>query len=95
MPIYTYRCDCGKTADVLVRGGHEPLSCDEVPELSDGCTCAAGSPTHGKLTKLLSAPYIASGAAAVAGRDCGPGGAPEPGMCGHCGTAPGSCMAES
>lgn len=91
MPIYTYQCACGKSADVLVRGGREPVSCDEVPELSDGCTCTHESPHHGKLKKLLSAPYIATGAAPRAGADCGPSGPPEPGMCGSCGMQPGSC----
>lgn len=92
MPIYSYRCACGKTADVLVRG-REPTSCDEVPELHDGCSCAHDTPHHGKLTKLLTAPYIPSGARPIAGTDCGPSGPAEPGMCGGCGMTPGSCDA--
>jgi predicted nucleic acid-binding Zn ribbon protein len=80
MPIYTYRCACGKTADVLVRGS-EPVTCDDVPELIGVCA------EPGVLTKQLSAPYI--------GRASGGGGSPAPsageGQCGHCGNAPGSC----
>jgi predicted nucleic acid-binding Zn ribbon protein len=78
MPIYAYRCTCGKIADVLVRGA-EPTCCDDVPELSG--TCAS----PGKLVKLLSAPYVgrASGGGASAPADTG--------SCGHCGMTPGSC----
>ncbi|MFZ5481315.1 MAG: hypothetical protein ACOZNI_31435 [Myxococcota bacterium] len=81
MPIYGYKCSCGKQADVLVRGGREPTTCEEVPEL--GCE------GHGTLTRLLSAPYVGSSG----------GGRAEPmaasPSCGHCGNAPGSCMADN
>ncbi len=78
MPIYAYRCACGKTADVLVRG-LEPTSCDDVPELAGRCE------SPGKLTRLLSAPYVAK-----SGSTSTPSASEAP-SCGHCGMAPGSC----
>jgi putative FmdB family regulatory protein len=84
MPIYAYRCgSCGRTADVLVRNGREPTSCDDVAELA-GC-CA----TPGPLVKLLSAPYVASSSGSGGSMDAAPP------MCGHCGNAPGSCMSDN
>jgi hypothetical protein len=77
MPVFAYRCDCGRTVDVLVRGGREPATCDDVPEL-------AGCATAGTLTKQLSAPYVGSSG--------GTGASEAPATCGHCGNAPGSCM---
>ena len=80
MPIYAYRCACGKTADVLVRG-REPQTCDDVPELAGLCA------EPGALARMITAPYVGKGGA-------GGGRAPavEPGAtCGHCGNVPGSC----
>ncbi|MDP2313272.1 MAG: hypothetical protein Q8P41_10230 [Pseudomonadota bacterium] len=80
MPIYAYRCACGKTADVLVRG-LEPQTCDDVPELSGLCA------EPGLLSRTVTAPYVGRGAS-------GGGGGASPSMgesCGHCGNTPGSC----
>lgn len=78
MPIYAYRCACGKTADVLVRG-REPASCDDVAEF--GGLCAS----PGALTRQLSAPYVSkTGSTSTPSRQ-------QPGDCGHCGMTPGSC----
>ncbi|MES2640568.1 MAG: hypothetical protein V4850_13830 [Myxococcota bacterium] len=83
MPIYAYRCACGKTADVLVRG-LEPQSCDDVPELS-GATGICASP--GTLSRMVTAPYVGKG-----GSTGGGGASPSAGeSCGHCGNAPNSC----
>jgi len=78
MPIYAYRCACGKTADVLVRG-REPSSCDDVPELSGLCAEA------GALSRVVTAPYIGKGG--TTSRSTPASGE----SCGHCGNAPGSC----
>lgn len=81
MPVHTFRCACGKQADVLVRPGRRPPStCDEVGEFG---FCAA----PGALTQALSAPFIASGAT-------GPKSAPDS-TCGHCGQVPGSCQTDN
>ena len=83
MPIYAYRCSCGKTADVLVRG-REPQTCDDVAELSGFCAEA------GALSRMITAPYIGKGGATRSGG----AGAPTPSAgesCGHCGNTPGSC----
>lgn len=77
MPIYAYRCECGKTADVLVRSGLEPSSCDDVPELSGMCA------SPGRLSRQLTAAYVAKGGATSKS-------SPDP-TCGHCGSTPGSC----
>lgn len=87
MPVYEYRCECGKTMDVLVRGA-EPATCGDAMEAADWC--ARG----GRLARQLSAPYIGSGGggsvynshtgAEVSGAD----------SCGHCGQAPGSCASD-
>lgn len=83
MPIYAYRCDCGKTADVLVRGGREPTSCDDVPELSGLCE------SPGQLSRMLTAAYVAkSGATSRPSAEA-------PADCGHCGMTPGSCGADN
>ena len=82
MPIYAYRCACGKTADVLVRAS-EPTCCDDAREFAGACGQAGGA--AGTLTRLLSAPYV--------GRSNGGGGrsaAPAEAECGACGMAPGS-----
>mgnify|MGYP003336790747 CR=1 FL=1 len=82
MPIYAYQCpSCGKSADVLVRGGREPSTTDDVPELFNCCD------QSGPIVKKLSAPYVArGGVTSVSSRS-----APDPGTCGSCGMAPGSC----
>jgi len=77
MPIYEYRCECGKTLDVLVRGGREPQSCDESRDRSLDC---AG---NGRLSRMLSA--------AAVGRSGGGSKTSEPALCGACGSIPGSC----
>jgi hypothetical protein len=81
MPIYAYRCTCGKEADVLVRNGREPVRSDDAKEFQ----CCE----NGVLTRLLSAPWVGSSS----------GGRAEPmaaaPSCGHCGNAPGSCMADN
>lgn len=76
MPVYEYRCECGKTIEALVRSGREPLTCDEAMDRYQ--TCEAG----GRLTRVLSTISIGKGG------DSGGGEAP---MCGACGQAPGSC----
>lgn len=86
MPIYEYRCDCGRQMDVLVRGA-EPTTCSDAMEASGWCS------KSGKLHKLLSAPHIATGAQRGYRSDTGErvemsGGE----SCGACGMAPGSCM---
>lgn len=81
MPVYGYRCECGKTVDVLVRSGREPQLCDEVNER--GFICEAGG---GRLSRQLSAPYVGTGTK---------GGAAEADPCSHCGSTPGSCEYES
>lgn len=82
MPIYAYRCACGKTADVLVRG-REPRSCDDVPELSGPTGICA---TPGTLSRMVTAPYVGKGGSG------GGGATPSAGeSCGHCGNAPNSC----
>jgi hypothetical protein len=80
MPIYAYRCACGKTADVLVRG-REPSTCDDVPELSGLCADA------GALSRVVTAPYIGKGGGGGSGRATPASGE----SCGHCGSVPGSC----
>ena len=49
MPIYEYRCECGKHMDVLVRGGREPTTCDEAGEASNYCM------KEGRLTRAVTA----------------------------------------
>ncbi len=81
MPMYEYRCDCGKTFDVLVRRGREPLTCDETADRSLSC---AGT---GRLSRLLSAVNVGNAANQGSG-DPAPGGG-----CGACG-APESCQSD-
>lgn len=83
MPLYTYRCACGESADVLVRG-REPASCDEVRELAGRCQDTSQA-CGGRLTRQLSAPYVGRGG----GAERAP--AADPSNCGHCGMTPGSC----
>jgi len=83
MPLYEYKCECGRTMDVLVRGGREPGTCDDAVEASGWC------PRGGKLTKMLSAPSI--GRAGQAMYDLSTGKQVDAGQCGHCGQDPGSC----
>lgn len=78
MPIHTYRCDCGRSADVLVRGGRTPRTCDDVPAEFGFCAQPQA------LTRELSAPYVGRAAAAGTGLS-------EREACGHCGNTPGSC----
>lgn len=80
MPIYTYRCECGKQADVLVRGGREPQTCEDVPELIGHCE------TTGALTRALTAPYVGSGRSSRGSAE-----REMPAGCAHCPNAPGSC----
>lgn len=77
MPMYEYRCDCGKTFEVLVRGGREPLTCDETSDRSLAC---AG---EGRLSRMLSVINVGGPAT---GRD------PAPAGCGACGREQGSCQ---
>ena len=77
MPVHAYRCDCGRTADVLVKGSIEPQTCDDAPRDFAGCARA------GVLTRQVSAPYI--GRAGVGGRS-----EPAPQGCDHC-NDPGNC----
>ena len=76
MPMYEYRCECGKAFEVLVRGGREPMTCDET---SDRALSCAGT---GRLSRMLSVINVGG---AAAGRDPAP-------ECGACGRAPGSCQ---
>ena len=76
MPIQSYRCACGKQADVLVRSsGRPPATCDEAVEFG---FCSE----PGALTRQVSAAYVSSGGLGKS--------APDP-TCGHCGQVPGSC----
>jgi hypothetical protein len=77
MPIHTYRCACGRSADVLVRSGREPSTCDDVP--GEFGFCAAPQ----SLTRQLAAPYVGRAVPGAAAR--------ETETCGHCGSTPGSC----
>lgn len=77
MPIYEYRCECGKKVEALVRGGREPLTCDEVGDRHNFCENA------GKLTRLLSAAAIGKSGGSIGGG--------EEATCGSCGRVPGSC----
>lgn len=81
MPIYTYRCACGKTADVLVRG-REPETCDDVPELSGLCA------EPGVLTRGITAAYVGKGGGGRGSSSPSPSAGES---CGHCGNTPGSC----
>lgn len=83
MPIYAYRCACGKTADVLVRG-REPQSCDDVPELSGSCLSESSS-GPGALSRMITAPYVGRGGSIS---ESGPAAGES---CGHCGNTPSSC----
>jgi len=82
MPIFGYRCECGRTADVLVRNGREPATCDDIAELSGLCKAP------GAVARQLSAPYVATSASS------GQRSAPDP-SCGHCGKIPGSCGSDN
>ncbi|MSP55753.1 MAG: zinc ribbon domain-containing protein [Myxococcales bacterium] len=86
MPIFEYRCECGKRMDVLVRGGKEPCNCEEAGEASDWCMKARA------LTRAVTAAHVASGARDT-GRsyNSGTGAEVAPADCGHCGQTPGSC----
>lgn len=87
MPIYEYRCECGKHMDVLVRGGREPTTCDEAGEASNYCM------KEGKLTRTVSAAHVGGAVRDNSGPAyCSETGAERPaGGCGHCGQNPGSC----
>ncbi len=82
MPIYEYRCECGKKLEALVRSGREPSTCDEAMDRYQSCE------GQGKLVRLLSTISIGR-----SGGSSGGGGAYEGGeaTCGSCGMAPGSC----
>lgn len=84
MPVYEYRCECGKTMDVLVRGGAEPTTCADAMEASDWCG------RGGRLARQISAPYVASAAAWGFRSDTGEAVRADT-SCGHCGSVPGSC----
>lgn len=85
MPIYEYRCECGKKMDVLVRGGNVPVTCGDAMEASDWCHRA------GKLNRLMSAPHI--GAAGPAMFDLSTGKPVDStAECNHCGSTPGACQ---
>ncbi len=79
MPIHAYRCACGKQADVLVRSGREPMTCDEASAFG----CMAEPP--GDLTRMVSAGHVGASGPGVRQRET------EAGNCGHCGMTPGSC----
>lgn len=85
MPIYEYRCECGKSMDVLVRGGKEPGTCDDALEASGWCS------RGGKLARQLSAPNIGKGGGGAM-YDLSTGRQVDANAnCGHCGMTPGSC----
>jgi predicted nucleic acid-binding Zn ribbon protein len=87
MPIFEYRCECGKNMDVLVRGGREPTTCTDAGEASDWCS------REGKVAKQLSAPHVArSGGGPM--YDLSSGSQVDAGSCGHCGQVPGSCASD-
>lgn len=70
MPVFAYQCSCGRTADILVKGGHAPQTCDDAPRDFAGCAAA------GVLTRKLSSPYIGKGGTGPAER--------APAGCDHC-----------
>lgn len=85
MPMYEYRCECGKTMDVLVRNGREPGSCLDAESESGWCN------RGGALTRMLSAPAIAKGGKSMYDLSTGQR-VDASAECGHCGSTPGSCM---
>jgi len=85
MPVYEYRCECGKRMDVLVRG-KEPATCSDAAEASDWCD------RNGSLSRQLSAPWVGKGGGGGSFYNSHTGAevsASE--SCGSCGRAPGSC----
>lgn len=85
MPIYEYRCECGKKMEVLVRGGAAPTTCNDAMEAADWCQ------RGGKLNRLVSAPNITSGGPAMFDLSTGKP-VDSTAECGHCGQTPGSCQ---
>jgi len=83
MPIFEYQCDCGRSLDVLVRSGREPVTCDEAGEASDWCI------KEGKLSRKVTAAHVGA-SAAPRGYNSGTGAEVTSTGCGHCGQAPGS-----
>jgi predicted nucleic acid-binding Zn ribbon protein len=81
MPIYEYRCECGEVLEALVRGGREPKTGAEIRHHCD---------SRGTLTRLVSAPNVASGAG-MSLSDIRSTPAPAAESCGSCGRIPGSC----
>ncbi|MEN9787510.1 MAG: hypothetical protein RLZZ299_2774 [Pseudomonadota bacterium] len=77
MPIHTYRCACGRSADVLVRGERVLRTCDDAPNEFGFCAAPQA------LTRQLTAPYVGRAVPGAASR--------ERETCGHCGSVPGSC----
>lgn len=84
MPMFEYQCECGKRMDVLVRGT-EPATCLDATEASDWCS------RGGKLAKMISAPYVATGGERFVNSATGQ---PADASCGHCGQTPGSCATD-
>ena len=80
MPIYEYRCECGKVIEAIQR-----LSDPELASCGEYCAKGLG---NGKVSRMLSAHNIARGMMSSSAVDSGPAGDPS---CGSCGRAPGSC----
>lgn len=88
MPIFEYRCECGKHMDVLVRGGQEPATCDQAGEASNWCM------KEGKLTRAVTAAHVGGSARDGSGPrayNSETGAQVQGGGCGRCGQNPGSC----
>lgn len=90
MPVFEYRCECGKRMDILVRNGREPATCSDADEASDWCR------RGGRLTRQVSAPYVGSAAGSWGFRtDTGEAVRTGGETCGHCGGIPGSCQSDN
>lgn len=83
MPIYEYRCECGKVVEALVRNGREPGTCGDTGQFCD---------TEGKLKKLISAHNVGTaGGSAYRISESGASEVNAGASCGSCGQVPGSC----
>lgn len=80
MPIYEYRCECGKVIEAIQR-----LSDPELASCGEYCVGGDGG---GRVTRLLSAHNVSRGLMSSSAISSGPAADP---TCGSCGRAPGSC----
>lgn len=80
MPIYEYRCECGKVIEAIQRLSDPELAC-----CGEYCVSGRGD---GKVSRMLSAHNVARGLMSSGVVNSGPTSDP---TCGGCGRAPGSC----